>query len=252
MAAMALHPLAEQFASVAGAYERGRPEYAPAVVGALAAELQLAPGATVLDLAAGTGKLTRALLAAGLDAVAVEPQASLREVLSAGIGPDRVLDGIAEAIPLADASVDAVTVGDAFHWFDQRAALAEIRRVLRPGAGLAVLATVPDWGGASWAHELGTLIVSTRPEHPHFDGPSWQNTVRAAGGWSAPREIRVTTSHPADPERIVDHVASMSWVAGMPDGERAEMLAKVSAVIDAGDTPDELPVHVVVGMTALA
>jgi SAM-dependent methyltransferase len=252
MAAMALHPLAEQFASVAGAYERGRPEYAPAVVGALAAELQLAPGATVLDLAAGTGKLTRALLAAGLDAVAVEPQASLREVLSAGIGPDRVLDGLAEAIPLADASVDAVTVGDAFHWFDQRAALAEIRRVLRPGACLALLTTVPDWGGASWAHELGTLIVSTRPEHPHFDGPSWQDTVRAAGGWSAPREFRVTTSYPADPERIVDHVASISWVAGMPEGERAEMLARVSAVIDAGDTPDELPVHVVVGLTALA
>jgi SAM-dependent methyltransferase len=249
---MALHPLAEQFASVAGAYERGRPDYAPAVVGALAAELQIAPGAPVLDLAAGTGKLTRALLAAGLDAVAVEPQTSLREVLAASIGAERTLDGLAEAIPLADRSVACVTIGDAFHWFDQHAALREIRRVVRPGGGLALLTTVPDWGGASWAHDLGTLIARTRPEHPHFDGPSWREAVEAAGGWSEPREIRVTTSHLADPARIVDHVASMSWVAGMSEDERAQMLAQASALIEAGDTPDQLPVHVVIGLTSLA
>jgi SAM-dependent methyltransferase len=249
---MNLHPLAEQFASVAGAYERGRPDYAPAVVGALAAELRIAPGAAVLDLAAGTGKLTRALLAAGIDAVAVEPQASLRDVLAASVGSDRALDGLAEAIPLADASVDAVTVGDAFHWFDQRAALEEIRRVLRPKGGLALLTTVPDWGGASWAHDLGTLIQSTRPEHPHFDGPSWRDAVNAADGWTEPREIRVTTPHPADPERIVDHVASISWVAAMPEAERSETLAQIGALVSAGDTPDEMPVHVVVGLTTLA
>jgi SAM-dependent methyltransferase len=249
---MALHPLAEQFASVAGAYERGRPDYAPAVVGALAAELKIAPGAPVLDLAAGTGKLTRALLAAGFDAIAVEPQSSLRDVLAANIGADRTLDGLAEAIPLGDASVDAVTIGDAFHWFDQRAALEEIRRVLRPNGGLAVLSTVPDWGGASWSHDVGTLIVRTRPEHPNFDGPSWREALTAAGGWTVPREIRVTTSHPADPERIVDHVASISWVAGMPEGERARTLAQVSALVQAGDTPDQLPLHVVVGLAALA
>jgi SAM-dependent methyltransferase len=247
---MALHPLAEQFASVAGAYERGRPEYAPAVVGALAAELRIAPGAPVLDLAAGTGKLTRALLAAGFDVAAVEPQASLREVLAANVGADRVLEGLAEAIPLADQAVQAVTVADAFHWFDHLAALAEIRRVLRPGGGLALLTTVPDWSGASWAHELGTLIQRGRPEHPHFDGPSWRDAVRAAGGWRAAREIRVTTSQPAHPERIVDYVASISWVAAMPESRRAETLAQVSALVDAGDTPDELPVHVVVGLTA--
>ena len=74
---MALHPLADRFASVAEEYERGRPEYPPGVVGALTAELGLGPGAAVLDLAAGTGKLTRALLAAGLDVIAVEPQEAL-------------------------------------------------------------------------------------------------------------------------------------------------------------------------------
>jgi SAM-dependent methyltransferase len=249
---MTLHPLAEQFASVADAYERGRPEYAPAVLGALAAELHIPPGAPVLDLAAGTGKLTRALLAAGFDVVAVEPQSSLREVLAANIGADRALDGLAEAIPLGDAAVEAVTVGDGFHWFDQAAALGEIRRVLRPAGGLALLTTLPDWSGASWAHELGTLLQSARPEHPHFDGPSWGDVLEAAGGWTAPREIRVTSSHAVDPERIVDYVASISWIAAMPEEQRAEMIARAGALLDAGTTPGELPVHVLVRLTTLA
>jgi SAM-dependent methyltransferase len=247
-----LHPLAVRFAEVAGVYERGRPEYAPAVVGAIAAELGLEPGAPVLDLAAGTGKLTRALLSTGLDVVAVEPQSPLREALAASVGAERVRTGLAEAIPLPDESVAAVTVGDAFHWFDHRLALAEIRRVLRPGGGLAVLSTAPDWGDTSWAHEVGSLLMSLRPEHPHFDGPPWQDAVRAAGGWSALREIRVTTPQPATPERIVDHVASMSWVAALPEDQRAETLTRIGGIVSAGETPPELPVHVLISLTAPA
>ena len=252
MRRMALHPLAEQFGSVADAYERGRPEYAPAVIGALGAELRIAPGNRVLDLGAGTGKLTRALLDAGFDVTAIEPHASLRDVLAAKVGADRALDGLAEAIPLPEAAFEAVTVADAFHWFDHRAAIAEIRRVLRPGGGLAVLTTIPDWSGASWAHELGTLIVRGRPAHPHFDGPSWRDAIQAAGGWTEPREIRVTSAQPADPERIVNHVASISWVAAMAEGQRAEMLTQVGEILEAGHSPAELPVHVVVGLTELA
>jgi SAM-dependent methyltransferase len=246
---MALHPLAERFASVADSYERGRPDYPPAVVGALIAELGLAPAAAVLDLAAGTGKLTRALLAAGLDVVAVEPQAPLREVLASSIGVERVRDGLAEAIPLAPASVAAVTVADAFHWFEHEPALAEIHRVLAPGGGLAVIWTVPDWGGASWAHELGTLLAELRPEHPGFDGPPWQDAARASGQWSQPRELRITSARPASPERIVDHIASMSWVAAMPEQRRVQTLREIRALIDAGETPPELAVHFLLALT---
>jgi SAM-dependent methyltransferase len=248
---VSLHPLAERFASVAENYERGRPEYAPAVIGALAAELGLGQGARVLDLAAGTGKLTRALVAAGLDVIAVEPQAALREVLAARVGERRVRKGLAEAIPLPDSSVQAVTVADAFHWFDHTRALAEIRRVLAPGGGLAVIATVPDWGGASWAHEIGTLISDLRPEHPHFDGPRWQDAVHASGDWGEVREVRVTCSQPAEPERIVDHMISMSWVAAMPPAERAEAVARMRALIEDGETPAEMPLHVVLGLASL-
>jgi SAM-dependent methyltransferase len=247
-----LHPLAAGFADVAAAYDRGRPEYAPAVVGAVAAELGVAPGAPVLDLAAGTGKLTRALLHAGFDAIAVEPQASLRELLAASVGAERVREGLAEAIPLPDDSVAAVTVADAFHWFDHAPALAEIRRVLRPGGGLAVLNALPDWSGASWAHEVGGLMSALRPEHPGFDRQPWQESVRAAADWGGPRELRVTVSQPASPERLVDYVASVSWIASLPQDERAALLARVDAIVRAGETPAELPVHVAVGLAAPA
>jgi SAM-dependent methyltransferase len=160
--------------------------------------------------------------------------------------------GLAEAIPLPDGSVVAVTVADAFHWFDQDVALDEIGRVLRPGGGLAVLSTVPDWGGASWAHEVGTLMAGLRPEHPHFDGAPWQDAVRAADGWSAPREIRLTTSQPARPELMVDYLGSLSWIAALPANVRDETLAKVGTIVSAGETPAELPLHVVIGLTARA
>ncbi len=247
---MELHPLAEQFASVADVYERGRPDYPPAVVGALAAELVVAPGERVLDLAAGTGKLSRALLAIGFDVVAVEPQGAMREKLIERIGAERAREGVAEAIPLPDSSVAAVTVADAFHWFDRPRALAEIRRVLRPGGGLAVVSTVPDWSGVSWAHELGALVQGTRPEHPHFDGPPWQEAVRESGGWGEPREIRVTTAQPTSPERVVDHLASMSWIAAMPDEERIATIEQMRALVSSGETPGELPIHFVIGVTS--
>jgi SAM-dependent methyltransferase len=247
---MALHPLAAGFADVAQAYDRGRPEYAPAVVGAIAAELQVPAGGRVLDLAAGTGKLTRALIAAGLDVVAVEPQAPLRELLAASVGAERVREGTAEAIPLPDGALAAVTVADAMHWFDHVAALTEIRRVLRPGGGLAALTTVPDWGSASWAHEVGSIIGDLRPQHPHFDGPPWQDALAADDGWGPAREIRLTSSQPLRAERFIDYVASISWVAALPRQRRAETLAQIAALVQAGDAPSELPVHVIVGLAS--
>lgn len=246
-----LHPLAAHFAEVAGEYERGRPEYAPAVVGALCAELGLAPGSPVLDLGAGTGKLTRALLAAGLDVIAVEPQDSLREPLAASIGSERVLAGFAEQIPLRDGSVLAVTVADAFHWFDRQRALAEIRRVLRPGGGLAILTTVRDATGASWAAEVGAVMERLRPEHPHFDSAPWQELVRGAGGWSEPREIRVTGVQAASAERFLDYLASVSWIAALPTAERSATLTEIETIIGAGETPAEMPVHVTIGLARL-
>jgi SAM-dependent methyltransferase len=244
-----LHSLARRFASVADAYERGRPEYAPAVIGATAAELGVGPGDRVLDLAAGTGKLTRTLVAYGFEVVAVEPQESLRAVLADKVGSARVRDGVAERIPLENGSVAAVMVADAFHWFDRPRALGEIRRVLAPGGGLALMSTAPDWSGASWAHELGTLVAGTRPEHPNFDGRRWQEFVHEADGFAEPWELRVTTYAPADLEGVLAHMASISWIAGLPGLERAEVLARMRAIVEAGETPERFALHVEIGLT---
>lgn len=124
------------FARSADAYERARPEYPDGAMAWLAGRLGLRRGVTVLDLAAGTGKLTRRLLETGATVVAVEPVAEMRAGLSADA---TVLDGVAEAIPLGDATADAVTVGQAFHWFDGDRALREIHRVLRPRGNLALV-----------------------------------------------------------------------------------------------------------------
>jgi len=254
---MPLHPLAESFASAADSYEQGRPDYTPEVVDALVAELGLGAGSRVLDLAAGTGKLTRALLAwssgagGGLEVLAVEPQAEMREMLARAVGAERALDGLAERIPLPDRSLDAVTVADAFHWFDRRAALREIARVLRPGGGLAVIATAPDWSGVAWAHALGTLITRERPAHPHFDEPPWQETVRADALWEDPREARVVGTQPASTERVAAYVASMSWVAAMAPERRAGLLERVRALVTDGQTPSQMPFHFTFGLTRL-
>ena len=250
VADVALHPLAASFASVADVYERGRPDYAPAVVGALAAELHLRRGARVLDLGAGTGKLTRALCAWGLDVAAVEPQAELREVLAARAGAARVLAGHAEEVPLSDGSVDAVTVADAFHWFDAAAALREIRRVLSAGGALAVIFTVPDWGDAPWAHDLGALLGRLRPEHPGIDGPPWQEAVRKAGDWTEPREIEVVASQLAQPDQLVDYVASVSWIAALPEADRAEALAAASDLLAGESSPVVFRVRALIGLTS--
>lgn len=246
---MELHPLASQFASVADAYERGRPEYAPAVIGATAVELGIGPGDRVLDLAAGTGKLTTALVAYGFDVLAVEPQEPLRRVLIEKVGADRVREGLAEQIPFGDGSLAAVMIADAFHWFDRPRALAEIRRVLAPEGGLALFNTAPDWSGASWAHELGTLVVDSRPEHPHFDGPDWQEFVRQAHGFAEPWHVRVTTYSPADTEGVLAHMASMSWIAGLPEQQRAEVLARMRAIVLGGQTPEQLGLHTDIGLS---
>ncbi len=125
-------------------YVAARPGYPAGVVDLLAADLGLGPGADVLDLAAGTGKLTVDLVARGARVVAVEPVVAMRERLLRDVAGIEVRDGTAEALPLEDASVDLVTVAQAFHWFDAPAALAEIRRVLRPGGGLALIWNVRD------------------------------------------------------------------------------------------------------------
>ena len=109
--------------------------------------------------------------------------------------------------------------------------------------------TAPDWSGASWAHELGTLIAGTRPEHPHFDGRPWQEFVREAVGFAEPWQVRVTTHSPADPDGVLAHMASMSWIAGLSGAERVDVLGRMREIITSGETPERFGLHVEIGLT---
>lgn len=127
------------FERVAADYERARPAYAEKAVDWALTCIGLEAGLRVLDLAAGTGKLTRQLVARGLDVVVVEPGDEMRAVLEQELPAVEALAGSAEAIPLPAASVDGITVGQALHWFEPEAALGEMHRVLRTGGGFALL-----------------------------------------------------------------------------------------------------------------
>src|SRR5918997_6270384 len=134
-----VHDRASSFDGAAERYERGRPGWPEAAIDAVRDRLRLTRDSSVLDLAAGTGKLTRQLVPHFAEVIAVEPLDGMRAVLERAAPGARALAGTAEAIPLGDESVDAVFVAEAIHWFDPPRAVDEIARVLRPGAGVAVL-----------------------------------------------------------------------------------------------------------------
>jgi SAM-dependent methyltransferase len=227
-----VHPVAaEGYARVADLYERSRPSYPAEAVEWMAKQLALAPGRRVLDLAAGTGKLTRQLVPTGAEIVAVEPSDAMREQLAAALPSVRALPGVAESIPLEDAAVDAVAVGHAFHWFDAERALREIHRVLRPGGGLALA-----WNLRDDRDPLQQAITELLA--PLDMGSLGEDTRRApqGSGLFGPAEER-WFRHPQelDEEALVARIASISYVAVAPPGERRRIEARVREL--AGERP---------------
>ena len=222
------------YARSAGAYERGRPGYPPAAVDFLAARLRLCPGRTVVDLAAGTGKLTRLLLATGAEVVAVEPVAQMRAALPAGA---RVVDGTAEDMPLNTGSADAVAVAQAFHWFDGAAALAEIHRVLRPGGAMALV-----WNRRPLEDPLHAAIERIvgpyRGSAPAHQSESWRAAFADTALFGPLEERTFEHAREHDADGLVDRVGSTSVVAALDAGPRTEVLAAVRAL--AADGPVQL------------
>ncbi len=243
-----LDPLAEAFAASADSYDRARPGYEDEPLDWAFQELGLGGGSVVLDLAAGTGKLSEALAPRAGLLIAVEPLAGMRRLLAARAPEATLLDGTAEQIPMGDGSVDAVFVGEAFHWFDGARALPEIHRVLRPAGGLALLWHHVSWHDrASWADEFEARLrevpaPDVRPENrPHT--LRWQEAF-AGNDLFAPLEQR-EFSHPitVDAEQIVQLVLSWSFVAALPEADRELLSRDLSQIVHshAGDAPLELP-----------
>lgn len=209
------------FARAPEAYERGRPDYPAAAVSWVLE--QLPAGATVLDLAAGTGKLTRPLLAAGLEVVAVEPVEEMRALLPAAA---RSLEGRAEAIPLEEDSVDGVTVAQAFHWFDGEAALAEIHRVLRPAGLLALV-----WNRRVEDHPLNRALDELLEPHRHGTPThrldAWRAAFERTQLFESLRERVFANPQELDADGLEARASSISFVASLEDAERSAVLRQV-------------------------
>ena len=218
-------------------YERGRPGW-PAEAVALAG---LPPSATVLDLGAGTGKLTRVLMPAFRRVVAVEPADPMRRMLAAVCPEAEALAGTAQEVPLADASVDAVFAGEAFHWFHDEHALDEILRVLRPGGSVVLLWNFPAAPWEPSVDDVERLLQEHTPDvdyypldldGPHYTSGEWRQAFE--GPRFAPlQEARVANPQTLDREGLVAFFASMGWIGDLPDEERLPLLDEARSLLSA-------------------
>ncbi|MGI8709883.1 MAG: class I SAM-dependent methyltransferase [Acidimicrobiales bacterium] len=242
---MGVHEVAASgFGAGADDYERGRPSYPEDVVTWLVDRLRIGPGRRVVDLAAGTGKLTRLLVPSGAEVIAVEPVAAMRDKLADAAPGVVALDGTAEALPFDDATVDAVTVAQAFHWFDADAALAEIARVLGPGGALGLVWNDRDTR-EPWVAELSRLIRWDERERwrvPYTVEVDWGRRVAEADAPFGPGEhLESGYRQPMEPETLVARVLSTSYLAGLASEVREEIAGRVRSLVAPLGDRFELP-----------
>lgn len=230
---------ANAFGPAAGDYERARPTYPPAAIDALQAELGVGPGTRVCDLAAGTGKLTRLLTATGATVVAVEPVPGMRAQLEAVVAGVEVLDGTAERIPLADASVDVVTVAQAFHWFRFDEAMAEIARILRPEGGLAIVFNERD-SRVPWVAEWNDAIDWHSRTIAVYQATDW-SSVLASGGFERIGGTQIDWAESMTCDRLAARVRSVSYIAEQPAAEQQTFVDRVLALAQGFDEPFPVP-----------
>src|SRR5262249_38441628 len=203
------------------------------------------PPATVLELGAGTGKLTRPLVAGGLDVVAVEPLAGMRAPLTAAVGAGRVVDARAEALPFADASMGGAVSADAFHWFDGERAAAELARVLRPDAAAVVLWTVDESEPRPWSEDVRAVLLplwqASRPR-----GIAEGRGAGALDGHPAFEPVRREDAHfedELDRDGLLAWFASFSVIGALPDARRAATMRQLAEIADRHGAGTAAPVR---------
>lgn len=214
------------FAEVAGAYERGRPGYPEEAVRWLAGD----GPADVVDLGAGTGKLTRALVALGHRVTAIEPLDEMRAQLQQGVPGVRALQGRAEAMPLPGESADVVASAQAFHWFDHDDALPEIARVLRPGGHIALVWNSRD-DRDPWVARLSAIIGNESIQESDV-----VPILDASGLFGAVDTALFAFEQVLDRDGLLALALSRSYLAKLPPPEREPVLEAVGALYD--DTAD--------------
>jgi SAM-dependent methyltransferase len=225
------HPDSRSFELVADLYERGRPEYPAEAIAWIVEELDLREGRIVLDLGAGTGKLTRALVPTGARVIAVEPGEQMLAELRRLLPDIETKLGAAEAIPLADRSVDAVTAGQAFHWFRHDEAVPELHRVLRPGGAVALIWNSRD-DERPVQREVSDLIAPFMPRGRPRVGAS--TLALAESDLFGPVEKRTFPFvQQLDADGLAARMASTSFVAAAQPERRAELDRRLREVVAA-------------------
>ncbi|MEV6301992.1 class I SAM-dependent methyltransferase [Actinoplanes sp. NPDC051861] len=219
---------ASSFGAAAAAYAEHRPDYAPAAV---RWALETAPGPRVLDLGAGTGKLTATLVAAGAAVTAVEPDPAMLSELRSALPGVRALSGSAEHIPLPDGSVDAVLAGNAMHWFDMDVAGPEIARVLAPGGVLAGLWNTVD-DGVEWVAGLAEVSGSAAIG-PRDTPASWRAETAAMfpAGFGSAEQAGFAHGQVRTAGSLVATLGTRAGMLVMPDGEREAALGRIRAYL---------------------
>jgi SAM-dependent methyltransferase len=227
-----VHRVAQQgFGNEADTYERSRPGYPPDALGWLVENLRIRPGARVVDLAAGTGKLTRLLEPTGADLVAVEPVAGMWKVFAEILPGVPIVAGAAEALPFADETAHAVTVAQAFHWFDRDRAFEELRRVLRPGARLGIIWNARD-RSVDWVNAAWTIMDGVEKEAPWRDHENWrESALGPRPGFGPISEATFHHEQHLTHEGVIDRFRGVSHVASLPPGEQAAVLAEVRQLL---------------------
>lgn len=230
MAWMSVHPHAYAgFSSAAASYERGRPGYPPAAVSWLVGQLDLGPGRTVLDLGAGTGKLTRELVPTGASVLALEPVPEMAAVLQRSAPSAQVVTATAAATRLETHSVDAATAAQAFHWFSDEPSLREIHRVLVPGGPLGLIWNHRDTSARLWA-AIEEVVEPHRHGEPTYRDRKWAAALAASDLFGDPLGRVFEHSQELALEQLVDRVASISFIAILDAETRQQVAEQVLAL----------------------
>jgi SAM-dependent methyltransferase len=212
-------------------YQRGRPNYPDDAVTYLVQELGIGEGRDVLELGAGTGKFTELIVHTDARITAVEPVAAMRSALERNCPTMTILDGTAEAIPVLDASTDAVIAAQSFHWFDGDRALPEIHRVLRPGCLLGMIWNVRD-EASDWSERLTAIFDQLAGEgSPRYRSGRWREAFRRSDLFGPLHHRLAYHVHHVTPEAFMDRVLSVSYVAAASEEERKRVRAEVDELL---------------------
>lgn len=219
------------FGREADTYERSRPTYPPEAVTWLAGHLRLGPGVVVADLAAGTGKLTRLLVPTGVEVIGVEPVAAMRDVLRRVLPSVPVVAGTAEAMPFRASSLDAVTVAQAFHWFDADAAFAELACVLRPGGRVGIAWNVRD-RSVDWVDRAWAIMDRVEKAAPWRDHERWaQGALGERRGFGPLVAATFHHDQACTPDQLVERFRGVSHVAVLPPDQQAAVLEELRELL---------------------